>query len=547
MARGGKRRWHLRGAVTVMVALGLLAAACGDSDDSGGAQAPNTTAAGNTPSTTAAGTPVKGGELRYLLPIETPSMDPCKWSFTGQGTNGQRAIAVYDSLLRLDNATATFKMQIAESFNPSADFLTWTLKIRPNVKFSDGTPFNAEAVKFNWERLADRSLNCAMAGQVANIASMTVSPTDPLTLEVKLKTASATFIDVVSARIGSIIGSPTAIKASGNDFGIKPVGAGPFLMESWVKDDRMVLVRNPTYWQADKGLPYLDKITVRPLGDENQRVTSLQNGEADLATTQIGPNIKAMEKAGIPVVKLLFQGAEPLILNTAKAPFNDVRARKALAMSIDTKSFVAVTLDDSIPAADGFIYPESPYDDPSVKWPAYDCAGAGALWAEIAKATGGPVKFTLGGYNNGQTPSMEFIQAAVKKCGGSNVDVAVDMAAPAVAQPRVLAKDYQAHGWGIQFISRPEAILLQLTCGNPGNTTGFCNKAFDDAIAKANVTSDKAALKTLYSQIETILATELPAVFYKRSLYVAGHGKNVQGVTLYEDGILPVEGIWIKK
>jgi peptide/nickel transport system substrate-binding protein len=537
----------MRSAVAVAVALGLLAAACGDSDEGGTTNAPNTTSNANVPPTTTGETPTKGGELRYLLPIETPSMDPCRWSFTGQGTNGQRAVAVYDSLVRLDNATATFKMHIAESLAPSADFGTWTLKIRPNVKFSDGTPFNAEAVKFNWERLADRSLNCAMAGQVANIASMTVSPTDPQTLEIKLKSPSATFIDIVSARIGSVIASPTALKSLGNDFGIKPVGAGPFLMESWVKDDKMVLVRNPTYWQADKGLPYLDKITVRPLGDENQRVTSLQNGEADLMTTQIGPNIQQLEKAGLPVVKLLFQGAEPAILNTAKAPFNDIRARKALAMSIDNKALVDVTLNGSIPVADGFFYPESPFDDPSVKWPAYDCNGAGALWAAIAKDTGGPVKFTLGGYNNGQTPSMEFIQASVKKCGGSNVDVAVDMAAPAVAQPRVLAKDYQAHGWGIQFISRPEAILLQLTCGNPGNTTGFCNKAMDDAIAKANITSDKATLKTLYSQIETILANELPAVFYKRSLYTAGFGKNVRGVTLYEDGILPVESIWIKK
>jgi len=236
-----------------------------------------------------------------------------------------------------------------------------------------------------------------------------------------------------------------------------------------------------------------------------------------------------------------------VILNMAKAPFNDIRARKALAMSIDTKTFVDVTLNGSLPPADGFFYPESPYDDPSVKWPAYDCGGAGALWAAMAKDTGAPVKFVLGGYNNGQTPSMEFIQAAVKKCGGANVDVTVDMAAPAVAQPRVLAKDYQAHGWGIQFISRPEAVLLQLTCGNPSNTTGFCNAKFDELIAKANVTSDQATLKSLYSQMETIMANELPAVFYKRGVYAAGFAKNVQGVTLYEDGVLPVESIWIKK
>ena len=105
-------------------------------------------------------------------------------------------------------------------------------------------------------------------------------------------------------------------------------------------------------------------------------------------------------------------------------------------------------------------------------------------------------------------------------------------------------------GWKVSFerITRScRTWRPQLTCGNPSNTTGFCNAKFDELIAKANVTSDQATLKSLYSQMETIMATELPAVFYKRGVYAAGFAKNVQGVTLYEDGVLPVESIWIKK
>jgi peptide/nickel transport system substrate-binding protein len=535
-ARGGRLKW----AIAVLLALGLLATACGDDDDSagsdnGGTGAPGTTAQGDD------GEPVAGGELTYLVPIESPSMDPCAWDFTGQGTNGLRAIAVYDSLVRIDNDTGEFEYKIAESLEPNADKSVWTLKIRDGVKFTDGTPYDAEAVKFHWERLADPTAKCASAGQVANIASMKV--VDPLTLEVTLKEPSATFIDTVSSRIG-VIPSPTAVKASGADFATKPVGAGPFKVESWVKDDRMVLVKNPDYYQADKGLPYLDKVTIRPLLDEDQRATSLQQGEADLIFTQVGTTIKKLEDAGVPVEKFFLQGAENLLLNVAKPPFDDIRVRKAFAQSVDPAQLAQVVFEGSLEPADGFFYPGSPYDDPSVQWPKPDCDAAKQAWADLAKEKGGPIEITIGAFNQGQPPSVEFMQAAVKQCGGDNVDVKLDIVEAAAAVEKVFAKNYEAHGWGIQFVSRPDAILVQLTCDSPRNTTGFCSQEFDSLLDEAKVESDPAKLKDLYSKAEKILAEELPVFFYKRSVVSGPHSESVHGVTIFEDGIIPLEEVW---
>ncbi|TML19915.1 MAG: ABC transporter substrate-binding protein, partial [Actinobacteria bacterium] len=334
----------------VVVALGLLAAACGDS----GGKSTSPTQTGSTgtatgSATTAAAKPTPGGELRYLLPIESPSMDPCAWTFSGQGTNALRAIPVYDSLIRLNNATGEYSYQIAESLKPSADFKTWTLKIKSGVLFSDGTTFDAAAVKYNWERLGDPALKCQMAGQVAGIDSMTV--VDPLTLSVVLKDASSSFPDVVSSRIG-VIGSPTAMKSLGADFGSKPVGAGPFVVESWVKDDKMVLVKNPKYYQASKGLPYLDKITIRPLLDENQRRASLEKGEADLIFTQIPTTIAPLEaNKNVNVTKYSLQGAENMLFNVTTAPFKDVRARKAFIQSVDTKKLAEIVFANGLPPA----------------------------------------------------------------------------------------------------------------------------------------------------------------------------------------------------
>ncbi|MCU1374005.1 MAG: transporter substrate-binding protein [Actinomycetia bacterium] len=535
----GWMRGHRRRGAVVLLAVGLFAGACGGSDGGGGSDA-----SGTKDTSGGSGEPVAGGELTYAVPIESPSMDPCAWDNSGQGTNALRAIAVYDSLVRVNNKTGEFDYAIAESLKPNADFSAWTLKIRDGVKFTDGTAYDAEAVKAHWTRLADPTAKCASAGQVANIESMTA--TDPLTLEVKLKAPSATFIDTVSSRIG-VVPSPTAVKELGADFGAKPVGAGPFKVQSWVKDDRMVLVKNPDYYQADKGLPYLDKVTIRPLLDEDQRASSVENGEADLAFTQIGTTIKKLEDAGVPVEKFFLQGAENLLFNVAKPPFDDIRVRKAFVQSVDTSQLAKVVFAGSIEPADGFLYPGSPYDDPSVQWPKADCDAAKQAWADLAKEKGGPIDLTIGAFNQGQPPSVEFMQAALTKCGGGNVKVKLDIVEAAVAVPKIFARDYQAHGWGIQFVSRPDAILVQLTCDSPRNATGYCNKDFDAALAQANVESDPAKLKSLYSKAETILATDLPVFFYKRSVVSAAHSKKVHGVTIYEDGIIPLEGVWKDK
>jgi peptide/nickel transport system substrate-binding protein len=516
--------------------LSIVAASCGD--DSGGGQTSATAAQSNTTSA-----PTPGGELNYLVPIESPSMDPCAWTFSGQGTNALRAVAIYDSLVRVNNQTGQYENVIAQSLEPNADKTVWTLRIKPNVKFSDGTAFDAEAVKYNWERLAQPDLKCQMAGQVAGIASMTVK--DPLTLDIAMKAPTATFNDTVSSRIG-VIASPTAIKASGADFGQKPVGAGPFTVQSWVKDDRMVLVKNPNYWQADKGLPYLDKVTIRPLLDEDQRRTSLEQGQADLIFTQIGTTIKQIEDKKIPVEKFFLQGAEDLLFNVAQPPFNDIRVRTAFVQSVDPKALVTVVFYGSLEPADGFIYPGSPYDDPSVQWPKYDCDAAKKAWADLAKEKGGPIELTIGAFNQGQPPSVEFMQASLKQCGGDNVKVNLDISEAAAATQKVFAKTYQAHGWGIQFVSRPDAVLVQLTCNNPRNTTGFCNQQFDTLLNQAKVESDQAKLKTLYGQAEAILAKELPTFFYKRSVVSGAHSDKVHGVTIFEDGVIPLESVWVQ-
>src|SRR5262249_27849209 len=135
-----------------------------------------------------------------------------------------RGFALYDYLVGVNSKTFEVEPRIAQSITGSSDSKTWTIKIRPDVKFSDGTAYDAEAVKFNWERMGDPANKSPMASAAQTIASMEV--TDPLTLVVTLKAVNAQFPRLVATRLG-LIGSPTAIKADPTGFGTKPVGAGP--------------------------------------------------------------------------------------------------------------------------------------------------------------------------------------------------------------------------------------------------------------------------------------------------------------------------------
>src|SRR5262249_52519497 len=139
----------------------------------------------------------------------------------------------------------------------------------PSMKFTDGTPYDAAAVKFNWERAATVT-GSIHTGDVAAISSMTVD--DPQTLRVKLTAADTSWPRIVWA-VGAIA-SPKAIQAAnGNYAAAQPAGAGPFTLKDWLRDDHMTFVRNPGYWAFQQ--PYLDQVTVRPIVDESQRINTL--------------------------------------------------------------------------------------------------------------------------------------------------------------------------------------------------------------------------------------------------------------------------------
>jgi ABC-type transport system substrate-binding protein len=316
-----RSRARSRGARLVAAVLGVLlvSAGCGAAQPAEQrAEIRAVNAWGGDPATE--GTPKQGGTLTLGMDREIVSFDP-----TVQNAN-MATFAVYDSLMKLtpDGSAEPF---LAQSMDTPDEGLTWRMGLRPGVRFSDGTPLDAEAVLINVQRHIDRTASPAhpYAEQIASMRAV-----DPLTVEFVLASPLGSFPVVFGQSItyGSlgVIISPAALEQYGDDVGRHPVGAGPFRFVEWVPDSRVVLERNPDYWQS--GMPYLDRLEFRPLPDTESRYASIQNGDIDLIFAAYNQElVRAFQDPRLTVYYGPGNAGEYLYFNFTRAPFDDRRMR----------------------------------------------------------------------------------------------------------------------------------------------------------------------------------------------------------------------------
>jgi peptide/nickel transport system substrate-binding protein len=231
--------------------------------------------------------------------------------------------------------------RLAESWDISDDGLIYTFKLRDGVLFQDGTPFDAEAVKFSFERTLE--LNPYMTPYFGHITDMTV--VDPMTIQLTLDASLPVFLSWLAMPQATIV-SPTAVEKFGEDFNINPVGTGPFTFVSYVPDTEVVLKANEDYY---RGRAQLDTIVFRVIPDASTRRLELENGSIDLSQ-QNGQlysvpveDIKAFaENDSIEVIEVPSQIIRQFEFNNSNpnSPVNDVRVRQAMCYAIDYDGLV---------------------------------------------------------------------------------------------------------------------------------------------------------------------------------------------------------------
>jgi peptide/nickel transport system substrate-binding protein/glutathione transport system substrate-binding protein len=285
--------------------------------------------------------PRQGGVLRWAVANNPGTLDP----MTGRTASDFNALyALYDGLIDFDPVSLALKPGLAKSWTFSAPTIL-VLDLEEGVLFHDGTPFDAEAAKFNLDRYRTDPRSNAKA-DIATVIS--VETIGKYQVALHLDRPNAALPAILTDRVGMML-SPTFIKAKGPNVDRTPVGTGPWKLVSWQDNDRLILTRHEKYWKP--GLPHLDGLNIAIFNEPSTALRSVIAGENDLVTG-LGPQQKPMaDRAGTLVTQLnRSMGMVGIYINYGRPPLDDVRIRQALCYGInrdDLNRAIALGLDET--------------------------------------------------------------------------------------------------------------------------------------------------------------------------------------------------------
>lgn len=474
------------------------------------------------------------GELVFRT-TESSTMDPAKLSVESS-QDFDRTAAIFDTLL-LWQADGDIVPQLAESME-TTDGVVWTLKLRPDINFTDGTPLDAEAVKFNLDRQMDPANACGCAGNLADVASIEII--DPLTIEFTLNEANGTFMEGFSG-INGMIGSPTAIKADPEGFAIAPVGAGAYTLTEYVRDDHVLLTRNPDYW--DPSAPAYETVRMRFIPDPVASAEAIRNGEVDVAfsggvamLTQLGD----AESLGYYVERA--DGMDFVLMNNSEGPTADIRIREAISLAFDPARVNAALL-GGLWTDEELVCPPFVASDPECVpgiWPSFNPERSAELVAEYA-AEGNSVDLTLFGPTT-QQAALEFIQQTLN---GIGLNVTIDVVPGAEWITAVNAGDFQItwYAVGVPVNARMDYLFRS----SQRNIIQADSPAYDEAVLTARTATDAAERLAAWETMQQVLADEFLIAWYAPFIngYVLrsdiDYGDQVRTVKLHISQLAPKE------
>lgn len=521
----------------------MAVAACGDSGSG------NSSSTSTAPSAAAAAErPQQGGTVVDLLDQNFngswPSgLDPAT-NTTGGGNITQQQ-AIFGGLFTLrsdaDGTNGHIAGNQAASGTLSKDARTLTIKLRPGIKFSDGTDLDAAAVIWNFKRDTDSSCTCAPAWKVSKTNPFT-SP-DPLTVVVKFSEPEAAILHSFPFSNVNWIASPTAYKKMGeNKFKLKPVGAGPFTVVSNKLNYRLVLERNPTYFR--KGLPHLDKLIFQSIGGDQPAYQAILAGQADTYEGASTPNVIAKAQKDAKIKVTVQPGSAPYLvqMNTLVPPFDNQKAREAIYYATDWESISRGLFGGEPKLVQGFTTPTDLYYHAKIPgYRTYNLAKAKQLVKEL-----GGLSFEIDAISVYSAKEiMTALQSQWQKAG---MKVTVK-----AFQLNALVKRYESGKWQSFLettggwdpgVSGSSSIAFLF--GSTSPFTGTKDPKLDKLLASATATGADAQRDKAYEAIAKYLSDHAYAAFgfaVGRAQFVA---KDVYGpgLTTKEPGFGNVGVLW---
>ncbi|WP_256215937.1 MULTISPECIES: ABC transporter substrate-binding protein [unclassified Pseudomonas] len=428
-----------------------------------------------------------------------------------------RSVPSYNVLDHLFNRLVNWEGQerdhvvpdLALSWTRSDDGRQWTFTLRQGVKFHDGTDFDAQAVKFNLDRIRDARLGSPHRSYYTDIVSVEALAPD----QVRITTAnpSPTMLELL-AKPSSSISSPAAVARYGRAYGHHPVGTGPYQFERWIPNDHTVIVRNPDFF-GTPGKP--EKLVFRPVREDSSRVIELRTRNADVAadlSPEAAIELKALNKSDLLRVPSTFQVF--FELNLTRPPFDDVRMRQAVNMAIDRDALVNKVLlgYGKVPTSP---FPEGTQARRTFAPVKYDPAAARQLIEQVYPGgfPGTVVMWTPAGRYTKDRQVAEVVQGYLNAVGLKTEFKVWEWATYQKSLYRPEPGNGTGKGsndadmWllGTGISDADIRLRRKLVTGDPQNLTGYSNPEVDSLLQQAARELDEHKRMGFYGQIQQIL------------------------------------------
>src|SRR5262245_10253395 len=478
--------------------------------------------------------PKTGGTLVYATGTDVQTLDP---QFVTDVPTSRIVMHIHETLVKPDEQ-GNMQPALATSWSTSDDKLTWTFKLRQGVKFHDGTPFNAAAVKATFERMRDPAVASPRRSSLAAIADIKV--VDGFTVALVTKEPFAPLLAQISAYNLAIM-SPAQIAKAGAKYREQPAGTGPFRLKSWQPGERITLARNDDYW-GDK--PRLDALETRVVPEDSARVLLLLGGEADVIASVPTVMLKRLESssAGKVIRKTGFRTIY-VGLNNSMPPFNDRRVREAVAHAIDVNALQRGVLSGVGKLGGGF---ESPVigGAKEIAPRTHDPAKARKLLAEAGHPNGFETSFYVptGRYLMDRQLG-EAIQAQLAAVG-----IKVKIESPEWGAFSAITDQKKAPMF-ILGKGSPTGDLdftLTLTAMTNGRMNSFAlsNPELDKLILEQRGAVEPEKRRALLARAQDIIYEDVPAVvlFYEDQLFATR--ANVHDVVIYPNEFVDFSNAW---
>lgn len=530
-----------------LVSLLTFAAACGGESSSDETSAPSETEAPGSDSSAPATdapvdeTPVAGGTLRVGLEADVDGLDPTASALAVSGLT--MAAAVFDPLFTFNQAGEVVPY-LAESIEPSADFTQWTMKLRAGVTFHDGSPLTVDAVIKQFEiTRADPLVGLAVRPYYPETDA--VQKVDDLTMIFKPLEASQYFPSALTAQLG-YIAAPTWLDAIATDGTLaqQPVGTGPFKFDSRTEDSVTKFVRNDAWWGTEViGPVYLDAVEFHPVPDPGTRTELLQNGDLDIIHTTDTDQFAIYRDDSSLTLSIDEDGEEFfLMINTAKAPFDDVRVRQALALATDRQGYYDLFNAGEGSMADQMFTPDSPNFNPDVVQDGNDPEGAAVLVAEYCgenpTAEDGTALCTDGKVNveyqwSGPSVLATRIADFFNENWSESFNVTFDEKSQADHIQEAALGIYNIVGWRQFGAENPGDDRVWLECRNIGgislNWPRYCNEERDALLKEIANPADPAERPALLRQLVQNMHDSYAYIFMTHSSWAVVESEKVNG------------------